>query len=1653
MSINSRLTNVIGIKMPFWIVNQLETRSRMASSLQRDNNNLKFVSDKSAWVKLVSSVNVPTGSGQFDYYKTLDPSLKDPEDLARKYVLFGGTSAFKDGTYHLRSGFYNLDNSKGGSYGMLGEDEVNKFGYRPMPGISRATIDTAGRLGAIRQATIEIKCWNKQQLDIIDALYFKLGYTMFLEWGHTFYYENMEKEGLSATNTTPTLKQSELLSIDPFKSGITKEDVILQISKRSRSSYGNYDGMLGMVTNFSFSLNQEGGYDCQLRLMGLGVLGDSLRINNPSNLISIFKDEVLLLSRTLAELNPGEKSANDQRLEELKKKEEEVKKSAEAAKNQFDGALAIIRNNPIYNIPLGPKYFYADKDLFSSVKESFRNENYNQYITTGKIGGDLGGVLYVPALKTFVPLGVPEKVESLDITLNVDAIKNYFSATKMSISDPRSWTRSFAMTSPRDYDYVHVVYPDSLINNTALFEDLKKTPIGFSFNFMPPAIKMTTTDGKPGTSPLYIYNNEDAKKTVIRVGNSFPDHRNQLGSANAIQYGPTAGTGTPVKFGVADNQFEKMAIELYADPVYQFSEGEKKSLETEILGEVQKQYSYLKPPTDQSGLKYKIAIDERIVVLDTPSTTAQGANSSAATIIYQVPDGVTYFGENFNDGTVKEVLYKDKKTTFFGAILESITDGSFFGGIKLVEISRRNYNLKYLVTTFSAVPERVFFATDVSYYTDPPIAHIDPKNTSGPRKLPERFYFTVQASVPIKTKIVASVSGMFNIKANAGGGEQVGTDQTEYTVEVYTEINVPVYLSFTSTHLIKSIDVSSISTLPKDYSSATSQVQTQIAEVEAAKKAVAAQKQAALIQQVNEALSVQSNLETTLRTIEVAALNKSRGRLGNQQMSVVSLTEASATNKKRRLCDVVFSNGSYDSIISDLIDGKVNDDEYYKDSNDWKKFRVRAKYGFATTLMGSDTDESNIEKTFEFLKDRHIDYKDLLRAYVAPYKISANLIEGIQTNHPVYISFGLLLMLLNHSCLLYEETDGATADGATSGKFRKPIVYLDYNTKLNFFQTCPQQMSTNPWVTLMKVECSRSEFAQVFDAEVLDKEDKKIATKIKGQQKSSSEKQTSPEVMIFDPVTSAISKKMPNIKVPGESKNTGYLMNILLNVSYLAELVRDNAAKDGTNGVYLKPFLEEILSAVNKNLGAFNAFRLFYSEKANTFQIIDDQCTYTTIDEMVPAKINRSTTKKTTNTTEIPLYGKYSIAKSMQIKTEMSSKIANMLAISANQSSEQAQNSDNADSIGFISDAYVDRLVPKRLSGGGALKAPNGEIVASQQFNQTIKDFYGTINTSKNDVSQATSFLIDKLSKVKNESPALRGTAMIPLGVEFTTDGISGMSMYQTFTVSDNLLPHTYTAPRQGVGYIDNQTTYVGFVVTGLTHFLESNAWNTTVKSNMVGVKPPDKFIADGVPPPINTAPSEDNPINYELPELTYVEDSTGTTKRVNLSKLDGYITSDWPELAAKFISGNEGFSSKAKDDQGNFRLGYGTDELLLPDGTSRKVQAGDTVDQETAIRMLERDIRDRFYKRVVGSGQNKISIEDFEELNNPQKAALISYTYNCGSLTTQIAAAIRAKNYVLAGKLIENGPRTGAADGKIYDGLVRRRAEEAVLFLAIPIV
>lgn len=253
--------NIIGEGFPSQIVNQVKIRQEKYGTKNRDNEVLTFLNSQTGWVRLGSSVDVKVDARKLGLLGS---------ELAKQYVLFNGSSKYTKGeTPTQRSGIISSSPTIHGdfAYGIGG----NEMGLTPMPGITAVSTKTETR-GSLKTSTIQIKCHNRVQFDIIDTLYLRLGFTMLLEWGHSSYFNNKGEY----IQDNPYNLMDNFLGIGKK---ISYSEYYPEIESRRLNSNGNYDAIMGKVVNFNWSFNKDGSYDVTVILRSMGDVIESLRTN------------------------------------------------------------------------------------------------------------------------------------------------------------------------------------------------------------------------------------------------------------------------------------------------------------------------------------------------------------------------------------------------------------------------------------------------------------------------------------------------------------------------------------------------------------------------------------------------------------------------------------------------------------------------------------------------------------------------------------------------------------------------------------------------------------------------------------------------------------------------------------------------------------------------------------------------------------------------------------------------------------------------------------------------------------------------------------------------------------------------------------------------------------------------------------------------------------------------------------------------------------------------------------------------------------------------------------------------------------------------------------------------------------------------------
>ena len=245
-------TNIAGSPLQPYVATQIEKRKTLLNQDYRSSSELSWLSNRNVWIRISSGANVFPGNKR---YQGLEGDA-----LSKKYILQGGVLNHLGGTdtYTLRAGI-----GPDGAYGIGGTD----FGLTPMPGLIDISIKTGGKLGTLKETTFNFVCHNMEQLNIMEALYMKLGFGVLVEWGHTNYIDNTT--GKIETTPQPL----------PFYGIHTKEKLMEEITSYRKKHSGNYDASWGTVKNFSYTLEGNGTFKCQVQLVGAGDILESLKVN------------------------------------------------------------------------------------------------------------------------------------------------------------------------------------------------------------------------------------------------------------------------------------------------------------------------------------------------------------------------------------------------------------------------------------------------------------------------------------------------------------------------------------------------------------------------------------------------------------------------------------------------------------------------------------------------------------------------------------------------------------------------------------------------------------------------------------------------------------------------------------------------------------------------------------------------------------------------------------------------------------------------------------------------------------------------------------------------------------------------------------------------------------------------------------------------------------------------------------------------------------------------------------------------------------------------------------------------------------------------------------------------------------------------------
>ena len=309
-------------------------------------------------------------------------------------------------------------------------------------------------------------------------------------------------------------------------------------------------------------------------------------------------------------------------------------------------------------------------------------------------------------------------------------------------------------------------------------------------------------------------------------------------------------------------------------------------------------------------------------------------------------------------------------------------------------------------------------------------------------------------------------------------------------------------------------------------------------------------------------------------------------------------------------------------------------------------------------------------------------------------------------------------------------------------------------------------------------------------------------------------------------------------------------MNVFLNLKWLIETIKSNIDDEGN--VSLFRFLQAICQGINSSLGHVNSLDVVVNEETNQIRFIDDK--------PIPG-ILKDFPVNNKIPTEFQVYAfspignnlNGSFIRDFSIRTEITNKLATTLAIGA-----QALNAvvtENATALQSWNEGLTDRtaeikqdatqqeiqtITPSRIELGAltttftqAVYAPKPTPppqTAFEKYKNEIKDFvsllkkYDDKTLSTDNLSQLNNlnktwqkFWSQTIAEA-NQKASPNGIGFIPINLNLTMDGLSGMKIYQTFTIDSKFLPLNYPEKLQ-------------FLIKGISHNIDRNSWTTQIET------------------------------------------------------------------------------------------------------------------------------------------------------------------------------------------------------------------------------
>lgn len=326
----------------------------------------------------------------------------------------------------------------------------------------------------------------------------------------------------------------------------------------------------------------------------------------------------------------------------------------------------------------------------------------------------------------------------------------------------------------------------------------------------------------------------------------------------------------------------------------------------------------------------------------------------------------------------------------------------------------------------------------------------------------------------------------------------------------------------------------------------------------------------------------------------------------------------------------------------------------------------------------------------------------------------------------------------------------------------------------------------------------------------------------------------------------------------------GNINNIYLNAGFLAqELTKDSDNAESKTSI--RAFLQTVCDAVNKALGGINDFQVAIDDDANQATIIDFN----------QKRIKGLSTIDGGTVTTIKAQGLGSFITSISAQSSITPDLATIISVGAQAGGNAL--GEEATSFSRLSEGLTDRIYPEKIITNSKNTTPDKKDPGN--FENTIKAYNQIIANQRSQGDTKQAILLNAEPGVNLENIAVdlykgclgtftktkqTSTAFIPVKLDFTLSGISGIKIFQRFTISGDVLPFTYK---------DNYD----FIVTGISHEVSNNSiWSTKIASIIaLKEKPEEKIVGTYVDLGVITADTNNTGGTFQKGSIVTTKEET----------------------------------------------------------------------------------------------------------------------------------------------------------------------------------